>query len=132
MVFGSRTSTERKMSTGKIALFGGLAALGAGAAYYFLIYRPGNINASTALTNISQAVDAITVKPNQYEGQLLRGGNDVRVYLIKDGYKHWITSPDVLKRLGFTFAQVKSVPVVVLDAIPTSSSLSGFSQKLLI
>jgi len=28
-----------------------------------------------------------------------------KIFLIKDGFKHWVTSPEVLKELGFSFGQ---------------------------
>jgi hypothetical protein len=73
-----------------------------------------------------------TVSP--YEGMLVRGGTTAKVYLIKDGLKEWITSPTVLARLGYTFAQVQSLPVAVVDSIPNGTSLyglSGYSQRLI-
>lgn len=32
-----------------------------------------------------------------------------KIYLTKNGYKHWITSPEVLKELGFDFGQDVSI-----------------------
>ena len=33
-----------------------------------------------------------------------------KVYLIKDGKRHWVTSPEALKEAGFTLGQEETVP----------------------
>jgi hypothetical protein len=116
---------------GKVSLISGLTALGAGAAYYFFIYRPGRQNATAAAANIAQAISAIAPKPSAYEGKVIRAGSNIRVYLVKDGVKHLFTSPEALSRAGFTFGQVVSLPQDVVDAIPTGSNLNGVPRNLL-
>lgn len=118
-------------STGKIALIGGLAALAAGAGYYFFIYRRANQSAQAAVNSISQTIQSLTPAPSQYEGKVIREGNNIRVYLVKDGVKHLFTSPAALQNAGFTFAQVISLPPEIVEAIPTGSNLNGFNVKLL-
>jgi len=115
----------------KTALIGGLAALAAGAAYYFLIYRPAKATAAASLDTINQTITSNQVKPSQYEGQLIRGSDSPKVYFIKNGFKQWIHDPDVLAKLGYSFDQVINVSPTVTDAIPTGATLSGLNLKML-
>ena len=116
------------MTTGeKTALILGLGGIAAGAAYYFLIYKPSQTSASNALTQISSAVAANQIQPSQYEGKLIRSPDTGKVYIVKDGYKQWITSPAVLSRLGYNMGEVTNLPISTIDNIPTGSSISGLS-----
>lgn len=41
---------------------------------------------------------------------LVRSSNSGdKIYFVKDGMKHWITSPEVLKQMGFEFGQEKEI-----------------------
>lgn len=118
-------------STAKIALVGGLATVAAGAAYYFFIYRKSQQNAQAAASTIAQTVQSLTPAPSPYEGKVIREGNNIRVYLVKDGIKHLFTSPAALQNAGFTFSQVISLSPDIVEAIPTGGNLNGVPQKLL-
>lgn len=115
---------------GKIALFGGLAALAGSAAYYFFVYKPSQQAAQSAASTIAQTVQSLTPAPSPYEGKVIREGNNIRVYLVKDGVKHLFTSPDALHKAGFDFPQVISLPPDVVEAIPTGSNLNGYKKLL--
>jgi hypothetical protein len=43
------------------------------------------------------------------ENKLIRAKGDVKVYLLNQNIKRWITSPEVLKKSGFNFSQVAEV-----------------------
>ncbi len=51
------------------------------------------------------------------EGCLRKEDNNPKVYLIQNGQKRWVTSPQVLTALGKTWADVRPVPDHGLDSI---------------
>lgn len=64
------------------------------------------------------------VHPSPYEGQLVRRpGNapeDIMVYIIRDGKKHWITDKRWIIQNGFRWPEdVKVIPQTDLDPIPS-------------
>jgi hypothetical protein len=54
------------------------------------------------------------------------GGRDGgRIFLLADGEKRWILSPDVFRAHGWSFADVETVDPATLEAIPTSAIVIG-------
>lgn len=131
---------------GKVALLGGLAAL-AGGAYYFLVVRknqPQSLlttqanaqGSSSSPSTAAQSTGSPASQPQltqaqmiaaQYEGRVIRADQEPAVYLIKDGIRHGFLSPDALRRAGFDFPQVVSVPKAIVMQIPEGSHISGLS-----
>ena len=56
--------------------------------------------------------------PSPYEGQLLRGDGDQKVYHVAGGKKHWIVTEAVLKQRGYSWNQVRVMPLSVVMSIP--------------
>lgn len=56
--------------------------------------------------------DVIDLLPENY---LIRAKGDIKVYFLNQKIKRWITSPNVLERLGFDFSQVVEVDPAELD-----------------
>lgn len=57
------------------------------------------------------------------EGGLRREFSDPKVYLIQNGTRRWVTSPQVLAALGKTFADVWVVPDNGLDLLPLGADI---------
>ena len=115
------------MGTGAKILIGGTVAAAAAAAYYFLIYQKAQTKASIALSTISDSITANAIQPSQYEGKLIGSPDTGKVYLVQNGYKRWISSPDVLSRMGYSHNQVIDLPPPTVDAIPTGASFYGLN-----
>ncbi|MBF0324704.1 MAG: hypothetical protein HQL42_06480 [Alphaproteobacteria bacterium] len=49
---------------------------------------------------------------------LAKGTPDGKVYLVADGTKRWITSPQVFDRHGLNWTRIKAKPAATLNAIP--------------
>src|SRR5574343_492338 len=70
----------------------------------------------------SQEKKEVVAQQEVREGQmiqdvpiLVRSSNSGdKIYLVKDGTKHWITSPQVLKALGFDFGQEKEIDKIIM------------------
>ncbi|MGA7731066.1 MAG: hypothetical protein WCD37_07315 [Chloroflexia bacterium] len=57
------------------------------------------------------------------EGSLRREYSDARVFLINNGTKRWVVSPNALFALGKTWADVRVVPDGGLDDVPVGSDV---------
>lgn len=57
------------------------------------------------------------------DNRLIRAQGDVKVYLLDQNIKRWITSPDVLKKSGFSFSQVAEVDPRELNYYSESESI---------
>jgi hypothetical protein len=58
------------------------------------------------------------------EGSLRREDSKPRVYLIQNGTKRWVTSPEVLFALGKTWSDVRLVPDGGLSTVPDGPDLN--------
>lgn len=77
------------------------------------------ISSWTLFVAFAESKDILTVPPSfSYpdgsslafsDGLLIRSFSDPTVYLIENGQRHAISSPAVLARLGYSFAQVAQV-----------------------
>lgn len=57
-----------------------------------------------------------TFEGNIYEGKMVRSKESGdKIFLISKGFKHWVTSPDVLKELGFSFGQEEAIDRKILQ-----------------
>ncbi|MCH7759141.1 hypothetical protein IID20_02180 [Patescibacteria group bacterium] len=61
---------------------------------------------------VTVAAEIIDLLP---DNQLIRAWGDTRVYFLDQNIKRWITTPDVLERLGFSFSEVIEVDPQELD-----------------
>lgn len=52
-----------------------------------------------------------------------------KVYLIRDGKKHWIKNPETLNKLGFNFHNVKNITNEEMDKYETDESLDLRDDK---
>ena len=67
------------------------------------------------------------------EGALVTGTSQdarSRIYLVHQGEKQWILTPEVFAERGWKFADVIVVPDVELESIPTSSQVIGEPPQL--
>lgn len=64
------------------------------------------------------------------DGSLRKEDSKPRVYLLQNGAKRWITSPQVLTALGFSWADVRSVPDGALMGIPDGPDLNLFTASV--
>jgi hypothetical protein len=72
------------------------------------------------VTNIDATAGTATLRVWDIpEGSLRKEDSKPQVYLIENGTKRWVTSPQVLSALGKTFADVRVVPDGALSSIPT-------------
>jgi hypothetical protein len=55
---------------------------------------------------------------------LVRAEGSVPVYVVSNGQKRWITSPEVMDKYGFEWSQIREVPPVVVDTLPTGPAWS--------
>ena len=77
------------------------------------------------VTAIDAATDSATIRiwdaPN---GSLRKEDSKPKVYLIENGAKRWVTSPQVLAQIGKTWADVRVVPDGGLNGIPDGPDLN--------
>jgi hypothetical protein len=62
-----------------------------------------------------------TQKPS-FKGLLVRAGGD-RVYLIREGKKYWMTSPEALEKNGFKLGDEKEIDQVSLSIFPEGTPI---------
>lgn len=59
------------------------------------------------------------------DGAVLAKGNASNaVYIVSNGKKRWITSPDAMNKYYFNWSHVYVVPQILINSIPTGSSWS--------
>ena len=56
---------------------------------------------------------------------LARGGNTPAVYLVSNGVKRHVTSPDVMKSYQYDFAKVVSALPILIDSIPNGMDINN-------
>lgn len=84
---------------------------------------------SGSSTATQQPTAQTTQRVSTYpEGTLLRYGNDSKVYIIDAvGYRHWISNRNYFDRQGYKMADVKSITIQQMMAIPEASPLAGLA-----
>ena len=84
------------------------------------------------VTAIDAAADTATTRIwDAPEGSVRREDSKPKVYLIENGAKRWITSPQALFGIGRTWADVKVVPDGGLSDIPDGPDLSLLSVRVI-
>ena len=68
------------------------------------------------------AVEAPPDEKKEFKGLLVREGGD-KVFLIKEGKKHWMTSPEAMAKLGFKFGDEVELDRITLGVIPEGSPI---------
>jgi hypothetical protein len=58
-----------------------------------------------------------------YEGQLVRKADDTRVYVVRDGRKHWVWDGAWLALRGYKPEDIHIIPAADLAAMPTGYAL---------
>lgn len=111
----------------KIAIALGVTGIAGAIAYYFFTVRKTNQNATQATATIQQAVQATVVPPSQYEGKAIKAMGRNEIYIVQNGLKRYVPSRDVLRKYGFDFGQEITLPLAVVDALPTGGTLAGLS-----
>ena len=56
---------------------------------------------------------------------LAKADNSDRVYLVTNGVKMWIPSPDIFNRYQFNGAKIVTVPSILIDSIPNGPNVDG-------
>jgi hypothetical protein len=84
----------------------------------------GFISRRTVTTSISVAGSSVAAPLP--DGALIRASNDIKVYLIWHGVRHWITDTNAFAALGFKFGTtpVQTVSSQAVAALPEGSSIS--------
>ncbi|MHB8858171.1 MAG: methyltransferase domain-containing protein [Thermoleophilia bacterium] len=54
---------------------------------------------------------------------------DTKVFLVKDGHKHWLTNEEVVKNLGYDWSDVEYVDLESLSGIPTGRLMTSVNQE---
>ena len=68
------------------------------------------------------AVESPPEKKKEHKGLLVRVGGD-KIFLLKAGKKHWVTSPDAMEKLGFKFGDEAEMDRITLGIIPEGQPL---------
>lgn len=77
------------------------------------------------VTGIDANVGTATIRAWDIpEGSLRKEDTGLKVYMIRNGQKCWVTSPQVLFALGKTWADVRSVPDGGLSSIPNGPDIN--------
>jgi len=113
---------------GKIALIGGTLAAAAAASYYFLVFRKSNTIAQNTTQQITKAVEETKPMPSKYEGKAVRAFGTNAIFLVRNGLKMWLPTPDILNKYGLKFGDEILIQIQELDSIPTGASLSGMAR----
>jgi len=58
----------------------------------------------------------------EFKGLAVRTGGD-KVFVLKEGKKHWATNPEALEKAGFTLKNVVEIDRLTLGLIPESEPL---------
>jgi hypothetical protein len=70
-------------------------------------------------------IDEIAASTPLSDGAILaRADGTAPVYIVSNGIKRWITSPQAMDKYDFNWARVYVVPGVLVDSIPTGASWS--------
>jgi hypothetical protein len=56
---------------------------------------------------------------------LAKADNSERVYLVTNGIKMWIPSPDIFNRYQFNWNKVVTVPSILMESIPNGPDIEG-------
>jgi hypothetical protein len=93
-----------------------------------LVPDPATLNnLFTDSNHIIPTIDLNTIDEGSHltSGAILaRGINTNGIFLITNGQKRLVTSPQAMDKFHFAFNKVKEVPVVLLDSIPEGPDIS--------
>lgn len=68
----------------------------------------------------------------ELEGKLITGENNTdegKVYLVENGLKRWIVSPEIFEKLKFKCYDIKKIPYTELSAIPSGNLIDKKTFK---
>lgn len=74
--------------------------------YFNQDYKPELENGQSDVLEVTEVVDVPSLVRSTNSGD--------KIYFVKNGTKHWVTSPEVLKALGFDFGQEKEIDRTVM------------------
>lgn len=66
--------------------------------------------------------DSPPEEPKEFKGLPVRTGGD-KIFLLKGGKKHWVTSPEAYSKLGFKFGDEAEIDRLTLGVIPEGSPI---------
>lgn len=72
------------------------------------------------LSNLNPA--PAVVQPDEFVGLPVRQGGD-KIFLLKNGKKHWVSSAEVYTKLGFKFGDERKIDALTLALIPEGEVL---------
>jgi hypothetical protein len=82
-------------------------------------------NWNTIIILSDSDVKNITSGPAITKGSLLiKGDSSATVYLLTNGKKHGITSPDVMDYCNFSWDQIRVYPQIVVNSIPYGTTIN--------
>jgi hypothetical protein len=55
--------------------------------------------------------------PNEFQGLPVRAGGD-RVFILKEGKRHWVSTPEAFARLGFKLGDERRIDQATLSVLP--------------
>jgi hypothetical protein len=70
----------------------------------------------------------LTFSPSGVEGQLVQGHGQPEVYIVRDGRKHWVQSPEIWKASRLSGVKPFLLPAEWVDMIPTGQPLASAEQ----
>ena len=71
-----------------------------------------------------------TNKVKTVDSLITAKSGDPKVYLLRNGNKHWVTNEETLVNLGFNWDDVKRISLKEIQAIPTLEPLTSITQKI--
>lgn len=74
---------------------------------------------------VSNLPDIAEAEPLSSGAVLARPAGMAPVYLVSNGVKRWITAPSVMDKYYFDWSKVQSLPITVVNSIPTGSNISA-------
>lgn len=66
--------------------------------------------------------------PNSSAPLLIRARGDSKVYLVKNGYKHWLSTPEIFNSYGYHWTEIKEIEPVEMEKYPTSTLIQPFGD----
>ena len=106
-----------------------LTSLDPGVLYHFRVVakdeagNTANSVSSTFVTLTTQIAEEIELRQELKEGSLLRMAGDERIFIIKNGKRVHVASPEVFRERGLDWGNVKEVSRSIFDGFSESSNL---------
>lgn len=76
-----------------------------------------------------ETVEPITAVPPTRSYAVRSPSTADKVYLVKDGKRHWIKNPETLQKLGFNFQTIKNITNEEMNKIEAGSPIDMKEKK---